>query len=313
MHRRGHLRKGLDERPCMTADKPMQAGILLMALAWSPGTGATLPEYHRPVPAYRAKPPRSRYNITIPLEPPQPGLPRPRIDGPAGRPLVVLDPGHGGHDPGAASATGGLREKDVTLSIARTIREELLRSGRVRVALTRDDDRFLILHERSAIARAIGADLFISIHADSAANDAATGATVYTLSDTASDREALAFAQRENRADVVNGVNLGQQDKGVATILMDLAQRETRNASAAFAELLRREGQLLIPFRKDPLRRAGFVVLKAPDTPAILLEVGYLTNASDSSRLASEEGRNSIAVATRRAVEIHFARQLVER
>lgn len=291
----------------------MQAGILLMALAWSPGTGAAPPDYHRPVPACRAKPPRSRYNITIPLEPPQPGLPRPRIDGPAGRPLVVLDPGHGGHDPGAASATGGLREKDVTLSIARTIREELLRSGRVRVALTRDDDRFLILHERSAIARAIGADLFISIHADSAANDAATGATVYTLSDTASDREALAFAQRENRADVVNGINLGQQDKGVATILMDLAQRETRNASAAFAELLRREGQLLIPFRKDPLRRAGFVVLKAPDTPAILLEVGYLTNASDSSRLASEEGRNNIAVATRRAVEIHFARQLVER
>lgn len=291
----------------------MQVGLLLAAAFWSPATGAVLPDYHRPEPAWRARPPRSRYSITIPLDAPQPGLPRPRIDGPAGRPLVVLDPGHGGHDPGAYSSSGEIREKDITLSVARAIREELLRSGRVRVALTREDDRFLILHERSAIARAVGADLFISIHADSAANDTATGATVYTLSDTASDREALAFAQRENRADIVNGVNLGLQDRGVASILMDLAQRETRNASTAFAELLRREGQLLIPFRKDPLRRAGFVVLKAPDTPAVLLEVGYLTNAGDAARLNSADGRNAIAVATRRAVEIHFARQLVDR
>lgn len=294
----------------------MSLGIFLISavIGAGPGDGGAvlpLPGIHRPAPAAFGKPPRSRYSLTIPLDPPRAGLPRPRILGPAGRPLVVIDPGHGGHDPGAIASTGAVREKDITLAVAMAIRDELLRSGRVRVALTREDDRFLILHERAGIARAVGANLFISVHADSAPNENASGATVYTLSDTASSREALLYAQRENSADIVNGVNLGMQEQGTAAILMDLAQRETRNASASFAELLRREGQILVPFRTDALRRAGFVVLRAPDTPAVLLEMGYLSNKDDVKRLTSLQGRAAIAVATSRAVEIHFARQSV--
>ena len=154
-----------------------------------------------PPAAHRSAPPRSRYNITVPLDPPTIGPPRPKIYGPKGRPLVVIDAGHGGHDPGAISPHGGKREKDVTLAVARAIRDELVAAGRVRVALTRENDRFLVLRERSAIARNLGADLFVSIHADSAGAPSASGATIYTLSEVASDREAAQLAQRENKAD----------------------------------------------------------------------------------------------------------------
>lgn len=263
-----------------------------------------------PAEARHARPPRSRYSVTIALDPPMPGLPKPKIYGPAGRPLVVIDAGHGGHDPGAVSAENNAREKDVTLSVARAIRDELIKSGRVRVALTRDDDRFLVLGERSAIARNIKADLFISIHADSATADKATGATVYTLSEVASDREAQVLAQRENRADIINGVNLGGSNAPVASILVDLAQRETMDVSATFANLLKRESTGLVPFRGDFHRMAGFVVLKAPDTPSILLEVGYVTNKEDLERLRSRTGLQNIATAVRKAVNIHFARRL---
>lgn len=257
---------------------------------------------------------RSRYSLTIPLDPPGTQLPRPRIYGPAGRPLVVIDAGHGGHDPGAVSAETGQREKDITLAIAQAIKAELIRSGRVRVALTREDDRFLILGERSEIAHAIKADLFISIHADSALpGSTANGATIYTLSEVASDREAQLLAQRENRADIINGVNLARQRGEVASILLDLAQRESMDASAGFANLLKREATGLIPFRPDYHRMAGFVVLKAPDMPSILLEVGYVTNPDDLARLASDTGKTNIARGIRRAVEIHFARKLAER
>jgi len=265
-------------------------------------------------PAALASRKRSRYSLTIPLDPPGTQLPRPRIYGPAGRPLVVIDAGHGGHDPGAVSAETGQREKDITLAIAQAIKAELIRSGRVRVALTREDDRFLILGERSEIAHAIKADLFISIHADSAQpSSTANGATIYTLSEVASDREAQLLAQRENRADVINGVNLARQRSEVASILFDLAQRESMGASAGFANLLKREATGLIPFRPDYHRMAGFVVLKAPDMPSILLEVGYVTNPDDLERLASDTGKTNIARGIRRAVEIHFARKLAER
>jgi N-acetylmuramoyl-L-alanine amidase len=268
---------------------------------------------YRPTVAHRAATPRSRYNITIPLDPPGRGIAKPRVYGPVGRPLVVIDAGHGGHDPGAISPVTGAREKDLTLLIAHKIKDELLASGRVRVALTREDDRYYILRERSAIARNIDADLFISIHADSAGSQNASGATVYTLSEVASDREASLLASRENKADFINGVNVGGANADVASILVDLAQRETMNASANFADLLKREGAGLIPFRAGFHRMAGFAVLKSPDTPSILLEVGYLTNASDVDRLKSKEGQNSIAKGVRKAVEIHFARRLASR
>ena len=170
-------------------------------------------------------------NVTIPLDPPPDrAAPRsPRISGArgAGRPLVVIDAGHGGHDAGALSSDGRRREKDAALAIAKAIRDELADSGRVRVAMTREDDRFLVLGDRREIARRLKADLFISIHADSAPNTAARGATVYTLSEVASDRVAAQLAAKENKADVLNGVDLGGENNDVSSILIDLAQRET--------------------------------------------------------------------------------------
>ncbi len=277
----------------------------------TPGVGSR--KLYEPPVAHRAKPPQSRYNLTIPLDPPSNGLPRPRIYGPKGRPLVVIDAGHGGHDPGTISPLTGRNEKEVTLAIAKRIRDELIASGRVRVALTREDDRFYVLRERSAIARNLGADLFISIHADAAPSPDAKGATLYTLSEVASDREAAALAARENKSDIVKGVNLGGENADVASILIDLAQRETMNSSVRFANLVKREGARHIPFRSGYHRMAGFAVLKAPDTPAILMEVGYMTNADDAVRLQSAEGQQDIAAGLRRAIEIHFARQVASR
>jgi N-acetylmuramoyl-L-alanine amidase len=252
--------------------------------------------------------PRSRYNVTIPLEAAQSGLPTPHIFGPKGRPLIVIDAGHGGHDPGAISPHKSRREKDVTLAVARAVRDEILAAGRFRVALTRDDDRYLVLRERSAIARKVGADLFISIHADSA-GEGATGATVYTLSEVASDREAQTLAQRENKADLINGVNLGNENADIASILVDLAQRESMNASANFAELIKREAGSLLNMRADHHRMAGFAVLKTPDMPSVLLEIGYLTNQTDAERLFSEDGQKRIAMGLRKAIDVHFAQR----
>jgi N-acetylmuramoyl-L-alanine amidase len=263
--------------------------------------------------ARSSRPPHSRYSLNILLDPPEPGLPRPVVAGRADRPLVVIDAGHGGHDPGAVSSTDGTREKDITLSVARAIRDELVRGGRVRVALTRDDDRFLVLQERAQIARELKADLFISVHADSAPMTGATGATIYTLSEVASDATAGRLAARENKADIINGVNLSGQGSDVSSILIDLAQRETMNASSRFADVLRREATGSVPFRGEFHRMAGFAVLKAPDTPAILFEVGYVTNPVDVARLVSPEGKAAIALAVRRAVDIQFARRTAAR
>lgn len=261
-----------------------------------------------------AKPPRRTHGITIPIPEPAKGVDLPRVSGPKddGRPLVVIDAGHGGHDPGALNKELGAREKDITLSVARAIKRELLKSGRVRVALTRDDDRFLVLEERYGIARRMKADLFISIHADAAENEDARGATIYTLSEVASDREAARLAARENKADIINGINLGGQSNDVSSILIDLTQRETMNISASFAKLLQREAAPYVGFRTAYHRFASLVVLKAPDTPSVLLETGYITNADDVGFLSSSEGQSRIAKGVAKAVEIHFARQLAQ-
>lgn len=223
------------------------------------------------------------------------------------RPLVVIDAGHGGHDPGAISPDGRLREKDITLQVALAIRDALVASGKVRVALTRDDDRYLIHRERFGIARQLGADLFISIHCDSAGNATASGATVYTLSETASDKEAARLAARENKSDILAGVDLGGTNPDISSILIDLTQRETMNASAGFARLLGREAQPLIPVRANYHRFASLLVLKAPDLPSVLFETGYISNAADAAFLASPEGQRKVAQTVRRAVDIHFA------
>lgn len=226
------------------------------------------------------------------------------------RPLVVIDPGHGGRDPGAVSPHDGTAEKGVVLELARAIRDELVRSGRVRVAITRDEDRFIPLRERYEIARRLRADLFVSVHADAApSGDSARGATVYTLSEVASDAEAAALAARENKSDIIGGVDLTPRDATVNAILIDLAQRESMDQSAQFARLLHREASAIFPFRQDYHRFASLVVLKAPDIPSILLEAGYMTNQEDSAFVQSPEGRRRIATGMRRAIEAHFARR----
>jgi N-acetylmuramoyl-L-alanine amidase len=249
--------------------------------------------------------------IAIDRSDPVPGLPR--IDGArdASRPLVVLDPGHGGRDPGATSPFGSRREKDVTLAIATAIRDALASSGRVRVAMTREDDRYLVLKDRYDIARKMRAKLFISIHADAApSNDGARGATIYTLSEVASDREAALLAEQQNRSDRIAGTALSG-DAGIDRILIDLAQRESMDVSADFAALLKREASAYFPFRPDYHRFASLAVLKAPDVPSILFETGYLTNATDTAYIDSAEGRRQIALGMKSAIETHFARRLI--
>lgn len=224
----------------------------------------------------------------------------------ASRPLVVIDAGHGGHDPGAGK--DALREKTLTLTLAMALRDELLAGRGVRVALTRSDDRYLLLPERSGIARRLHADLFLSIHADSAESDA-SGGSIYTLSERGSNETAARMAERENRADTVNGVSLEEQSDTVNAILVDLSQRETQARSEQFAGLLLREARDSLTFRPEPLQSAAFIVLKSPDVPSVLFETGYISNAEDTQRLLSPEGRRAFARASAQAIRAYFARQ----
>jgi N-acetylmuramoyl-L-alanine amidase len=267
-----------------------------------------------PPAAFRADPPKRRYEVTAPIRV-NVGKGLPVVSGPAddSLPLVVIDAGHGGHDPGAISPHGGQLEKDVTLAIAKSVRNEMLKSGRVRVALTRDTDKFIVLQDRFQLARKLRADLFISIHADSAESPEATGGTVYTLSEVASDREAQRLAARENKANIINGVNLGGADANVSSILIDLTQRETMNVSADFAKLLLREAAPNMRIRGNSHRFASFIVLKAPDTPSVLFETGYLSNEADVTFLASQSGQGKVARALANAIQVHFARRIALR
>ncbi len=253
-----------------------------------------------------------RYSVSVDIPSPRSTAGLPKIYGPddPSLPLIVLDAGHGGHDPGAISPHGGTHEKAVTLAIARRTRDELLATGRYRVALTREDDRFLVLQDRFTLARRMEADLFISIHADAAENQEAQGASVYTLSEVASDREARRLAARENKADIINGVNLGGATDDVSSILIDLTQRETMNVSADFADTLIHEASKRIATRSESHKYASFVVLKAPDTPSVLFETGYLTNERDAALLESRAGQAKVAEAISQAIGSHFARRL---
>lgn len=234
------------------------------------------------------------------------GAPRPRVQGAPGLPLVVLDPGHGGRDPGAPGVDG-VTEKALTLEAARAIRDALLASGRVRVAMTRDDDSFVPLQQRTDIGRRLGAALFLSLHCDSAADPLAAGGTLYTLSDVASDKEAARMAARENRADLLAGVDLGSERADIASLLIDLAQRRTMGVSARYADLLAREVAPAMRLHARPRRMAALMVLKAPDMPSVLFELGYVSNAEDAQALVSPEGRARLAAAVRRATEIYLA------
>ena len=228
------------------------------------------------------------------------------------RPLVVIDPGHGGHDSGAISVLDEQREKDVVLAIGLKLRRELEEAG-YRVAMTRSDDTFIPLPDRVRFAKSAKGALFISIHADSAPGSGAKGASVYTLSEVASDKEAARLAAKENKAGMLPGVDLSDASPDVANILLDLAQRETMNVSAEFATTLQRELRDDVPFKTDGHRFAGFVVLKAADVPSVLFETGYLSSMDDSKRLFSDAGQKTLAKGIRQAVDAHFERRLASR
>lgn len=234
----------------------------------------------------------------------------PTVQGPAdaSRPLVVIDAGHGGHDPGASGSFGG-KEKAVTLALALAVRNALLAQGGIRVALTRDDDRFLVLEERAGIARRLGADAFVSIHADAAEVEQASGATIYTLSDRGSDAMADRLAARENRADTVNGVALNDKSDVVSSILVDLARREMRARSQRFSALVLREGQGRVRFHSDPEREAAFIVLKSLDLPSLLVEAGYISNPGDARDLNDPAWRAAFAKSLASAIRIYLAQQ----
>ena len=249
------------------------------------------------------------YVVRVELPPAERVIDLPQVQGPqdAGRPLVVIDPGHGGFDPGAGQ--GAVKEKEVTLAIARALRDRLLEAGGIRVAMTREDDRFIALAERPNIARRLGADVFVSIHADSADAEGARGASVYVLSESGSSQAASRFAARENGADTVNGVNLSETSDTVGAILLDLSQREAQAGSAELAGLVLREAAGRIPLRREGIESAGLAVLKAPDVPSILFETGYISNPEDAAYINSVEGRETIASAAAAAIRTFLVRR----
>lgn len=219
-----------------------------------------------------------------------------------GRPIVVIDAGHGGRDPGAISVSGQVREKDLTLTLAQALRDELVKRGRVRVAMTRDDDRYLVLDDRAAVARRLNAAMFVSIHIDSAPNPLARGASVYSLSDVASDAEAARLAAREN-ADFSHGSAAGTVD----TMLADLAMRSQMSASADLASRFVNKAAGRVELRPIPHRFAAFHVLRRAEAPAVLFEAGYLSNADDELLLREPNERSKMVLALAQAIEADVA------
>jgi N-acetylmuramoyl-L-alanine amidase len=220
-------------------------------------------------------------------------------------PLVMLDPGHGGVDPGCIGVRGSF-EKDITLATARAVARGLEASGRYRVRLTRTDDEFVELHDRVALARAAGADLMLSIHADALPDGRMRGASVFTLSDKASDRAAAAVAARENRADRIAGIDLSRHAPEVSNILFELARRETSNESIRLARDLVTSLGRKVPLLNHSHRSAGFVVLKAPDVPSALVEIGCLSNRQEEAQLKTAPYQRKIAAALVQSVGEFF-------
>jgi N-acetylmuramoyl-L-alanine amidase len=228
------------------------------------------------------------------------------------RPVVVIDPGHGGIDNGTQAASGEL-EKQIVLDFATALHDRLEKSGKYRVVMTRSDDTFIPLADRVKFARNEQAQLFVSVHADALPRNEgdAQGATIYTLSDTASDAEAARLAESENRADVIAGIDLTEEPTDVADILIDLARRETKMFSNHFARLLLGEMRGNIRLHPSPLKSAGFRVLKAPDVPSVLVELGYVSNKDDLHHLVSDDWRSKTVRLVSQAVDGFFAKRMV--
>jgi N-acetylmuramoyl-L-alanine amidase len=282
----------------MAASAAPAAGIAATVGAWAravAGRGGPL----RGAP--ESAMPAAKTDVALVVPPPPPQL------APSGLPVIVIDPGHGGVDPGTVGV-GGIREKDVVLELARALQEALQRSGRYRAALTRDDDTFLRLRERIAVAREDHGDLFISLHANALRLGSVRGAAIYTLSEDGSDDEAERLASKENKDDILAGTDLSAHDPVVTSILINLAQRETNNRSIAFAEILAEELGRVTPLVHQSQRSGGFAVLKSPDIPSVLIEVGYLTNPQDAHNLSQPGFRAALAAAVLRALDRQLGR-----
>ena len=271
------------------------ATALLLLGASRSGAAATDPVSNAQIGEAR------RGSITVQIAPAMPGV---VVSGAraAGRPIVVIDPGHGGRDPGAIAVSGSIAEKDLTLALARELRDRLVERGRVRVALTRDSDLYLTLDQRAAVARGLGASLFLSLHMDSAPNPLARGASVYSLSDVASDAEAASFARAQNAGGMV-----GAADGSVRSMLSDLALRSQMSASAELASRLVRKSGWRIALRPEPHRFATFHVLRRAEAPAVLFEAGYVSNVDDEALLRSPEYRAAIVASLVDTIEADVA------
>jgi N-acetylmuramoyl-L-alanine amidase len=241
-------------------------------------------------------------------EPAAAAKPQPKSDA---RPIVVLDPGHGGIDNGTKAASGEM-EKNIVLDFALLLRDKIEKAGKYHVVMTRSDDTFVALADRVQLARAQQASLFISIHADALPRGEGDtqGASVYTLSETASDSEAARLAETENRADVIAGVDLTFEPNDVADILIDLAQRETKTFSVQFARGLIDSMKTVTRMHKNSLKSAGFRVLKAPDIPSVLIELGYVSNKQDLKSLTSADWREHTADSMAQAIDRFFTTKL---
>lgn len=286
--RAGPLRPGWS-RLVLALDRPMLAGSAEMSTEGPVRLSLRLAPADPAVFAERAALPEPQ-DWALPEPVPLPPVPK-RVDGPL---HVVLDPGHGGIDPGAEH--DGQREADLMLTFARELKEVLLRAGGFEVVLTREADVFVPLEERLTIARSAGADVFLSLHADALAEGEAEGTTLYTLAEEASDAAARALAERHDRDDLLAGIDLSRQDDLVATVLMDMARTETtpriRRLAAALEAAILQAGVGMHP---RPRQEGGFSVLKSPDIPSVLIEMGFLSSASDRGRLYDEAWRARLA------------------
>ena len=241
-----------------------------------------------------------------------PAAPQKPAGPPDNRPVIVIDPGHGGPDNGTQAGGSEFMEKNLVLTFGLALRDRIEKSGKYRVVMTRDDDTFVPLDERVRIARGQSAALLVSIHADALKRGEgdAQGATIYTLSDKATDSDAERLADAENKSDAIGGVSLADEPTEVADILIDLAQRETRTLSSRFARVLMTEMKTSVRMHKHPLKSAGFRVLKAPDVPSVLVELGYVSNKGDREHLVSESWRNRTVGAMSQAIDAFLAKRL---
>lgn len=221
------------------------------------------------------------------------------------KPLIIIDAGHGGKDPGALGRNH-TKEKHITLKYAKALKQKLEQTGRYNAKLTRSTDKYIKLRNRVKIAQKAGGDLFISLHADSHRNPKTRGLSVYSLSEKASDKEAAALARRANRGNIIEGVNLKNQKDDIVDVLIDLVQRDTKNSSAAFAEIITRELGKEVNLLRRAHRFAGFRVLTAADIPSVLIELGYLSNRKEEALLNSANYRNKIISALVRSIDRYF-------